>query len=56
MEYVNIKASKKANSYFMELALRLSKKKGKRVYMRDIIEETHRRLKAGQWSLDDIEK
>jgi hypothetical protein len=39
----------------MQLALRLSKGGG-RVYVRDIIQETYKRLKDGSWSIDKVEK
>ena len=53
MERVTTKLSKDANRYLLELSLKLSKK-GKRVYVGDIIDETCKRLKSGEWSLDTM--
>jgi hypothetical protein len=53
MERATIKISKRANRYLMETALRLSKK-GKRVYVHEIIDEACKRIKGGELDLDTL--
>jgi hypothetical protein len=47
-----IKVSKRANSYLLDLSVKLSKKRRQRVYVTTLIDEVCERLKSGIWELD----
>lgn len=53
MKRGSIKTSEATSRYLLGLALKLSKR-GKRIYVTDIMDEVHRKLKTGEWSLDTL--